>query len=164
MNRHYTAPEYAQIVSKIRTYFPDASITTDIMVGFAGETEEEFRQSLQFAEEIAFAKIHVFPYSRRPGTVADRLPDQLTTAVKEARAHEMLALADRLYQNFLQSQIGAETEVLFETACGNGIYEGFTANYMPVRIHSEQPLTNALCRVRIVSAEPEYCVAEWLPM
>lgn len=158
MNRHYTAPEYAAIVHRVRDYFPDAAITTDLMVGFAGETEEEFAASLRFAEEIAFAKIHVFPYSRRPGTVADRLPDQVAPAVKEARTHRMLALANRLHAEFLHSQIGRTVEVLFETACGEGEYTGFTANYAPVRMKSDTPLHNQLRMVRITAADETGCI------
>ncbi len=86
MNRHYDTAEYRRIVEKLREVFPNAAITTDMMVGFAGETEEEFAQSLEFARSIAFAKVHVFAYSRRPGTVAYNMPGQVSNAVKEQRS------------------------------------------------------------------------------
>lgn len=160
MNRHYTADEYAELVRKIRAYFPNAAITTDLMVGFAGETDAEFAQSLQFAEEIAFAKIHVFPYSRRPGTAADKLPNQVAPAVKETRTHQMLALADRLHTAFLQSQVGTEVDVLFETAFGTSEFVGFTPNYTQVRVPADTSLQNQLRRVRIVGVDGETCLGE----
>ncbi len=160
MNRHYTAPEYMDIVQKIHHYFENPSITTDLMVGFAGETDEEFAQSLQFAKDVAFAKIHVFPYSRRPGTVADRLTNHVAPAVKDARTHQMLETADALSRAFLQSQVGTEAEVLFETSSAENTYDGFTPNYAPVRVHSEAALTNCLRRVRIVDADAECCIGE----
>ena len=100
MNRHYTADEYRTIVRNLRAAFENAAITTDIMVGFAGETDEEFAESLAFAEEIAFAKVHVFAYSRRPGTRAYDMGDQLTNAVKEARSHEMIRVTTATQQAF----------------------------------------------------------------
>lgn len=157
MNRHYTAPEYAEIVQNIRTRFARSAITTDWMVGFSGETDAEFAESMQFVEAIGFAKVHVFPYSRRPGTAADRLPNQVSPAVKESRTHQALALADRLHRAFLESQIGRTTEVLFETANGT-VCTGFTPDYAPVRVQSAVPLHNQIHRVRIDRIDDTGCI------
>ena len=114
MNRHYTTAEYRQIVENLRAAFPGCAITTDIMVGFAGETQEEFEQSLQFAREIAFAKVHVFAYSRRPGTRAYDAPGQVPNKVKEERSRQMIQVTKTTQQAFLQAQVGKVEEVLFE--------------------------------------------------
>lgn len=159
MNRHYTAPEYMEIVRKIRKYFANPSITTDLMVGFAGETDEEFAASLQFAKDVAFAKIHVFPYSRRPGTVADKLTNHVAPGIKEQRTHQMLETAEKLHHAFLQAQVGTTAEVLFET-CADGVWEGFTPNYAPVRVRSDEVLSNQLRQVRIIGTEENGCIGE----
>ena len=90
MNRHYTAAEYESIVNNIRGVFDNPSVTTDMMVGFAGETPEDFEESLNFARKIGFAKVHVFAYSRRPGTAADRMPGQVPNKVKEERSRQLM--------------------------------------------------------------------------
>ena len=104
MNRHYDTAEYAQIVKNLREAFPNAAVTTDIMVGFPGETEEEFSQSMAFAKAIGFAKVHVFAYSRRPGTVADKMPEQVSQKEKERRSHRMQEVTEATRQAFLQEQ------------------------------------------------------------
>lgn len=158
MNRHYTAEEYEQIVQNIRTVFENPSITTDVMVGFAGETEEEFRQSLAFVEKIGFAKVHVFPYSRRPGTAADKYPDQLSPAVKKERASKMAAAANQGTKAFLHSQVGRTETVLIETRSKNGLYEGYTMNYTPVFAEADDSAVGKLVRVRITEARKDCCI------
>ena len=108
MNRHYDTAFYRELVARIRRQFDNPSITTDIMVGFPGETEEEFEQSLAFAREIGFAKVHVFAYSVRPGTRAARMPDQLTRQQKEQRSRQMAAVTEQSRRQFLQGQVGLE--------------------------------------------------------
>lgn len=157
MNRHYTAAEYREIVENLRAAFPGCAITTDVMVGFAGETEAEFEESLRFVREIGFAKAHVFAYSRRPGTRAYDAPDQVPRAEKEARSRRMIACARETRQAFLRAQVGKTEEVLFEQAAGEGVYEGYTANYTPVRAASPRPLHGEILPVRITGAEEDFC-------
>ncbi|MBR6693394.1 MAG: tRNA (N(6)-L-threonylcarbamoyladenosine(37)-C(2))-methylthiotransferase MtaB [Clostridia bacterium] len=140
MNRHYDSAFYRDLVSRIRAIFPDAAITTDIMVGFAGETDEEFSQSLAFAKEIGFAKAHIFCYSRRKGTVADKLPSQIENALKTKRSHILADACEQSEIDFLENQLGRVFPVLFETE-ENGFCFGYTPNYTRVKI----PATEGLC-------------------
>lgn len=158
MNRHYTADEYRTIVRNLRAAFENAAITTDIMVGFAGETDEEFAKSLAFAEEIAFAKVHVFAYSRRPGTRAYDMGDQLTNAVKEARSHEMIRVTTATQQAFFKAQIGRTEEVLFEREIQKGVWEGYSMNYTPVAVASGTSLAGEIRSVRIESCTDTHCM------
>ncbi len=156
MNRHYDADEYERICKLLRSSFEDCTITTDIMVGFAGETEEEFEKSLRFAEKIGFEKVHVFPYSQRKGTRAAEFPNQLEKAVKEERAHRMIELTNRLRADFLKSQIGKTVEVLAETKDEDGVCTGYTANYTPVRILSGAECGNYY-KIKITAADTDSC-------
>lgn len=158
MNRHYTADEYRTIVRNLRAAFENAAITTDIMVGFAGETDEEFAESLAFAEEIAFAKVHVFAYSRRPGTRAYDMGDQLTNAVKEARSHEMIRVTTATQQAFFKAQIGRTEEVLFEREIQKGVWEGYSMNYTPVAVASGTSLAGEIRSVCIESCTDTHCM------
>lgn len=136
MNRHYDTEFYRGLVKKIRSRFENASITTDIMVGFAGETEQEFSESVAFLKEIGFARSHVFAYSRRKGTVADGLKNQVEPDEKARRAAVMAEAARECEQRFIKSQIGLTAKVLFETY-RKGINEGYTENYTRVQISGE---------------------------
>lgn len=131
MNRHYDTAFYYDLVERIRNRFDNCSITTDIMVGFAGETDDEFRQSVDFVKKVGFARSHVFAYSRRAGTPADKMPDQVTKSVKEQRSHEMIKTAAECEESFLRSQIGMTVPVLFESF-ENGVNRGYTPNYTHV--------------------------------
>lgn len=164
MNRHYDTAEYREIVQNLRAAFPNAAITTDIMVGFAGETEQEFAESLAFAEEIGFAKVHVFAYSRRPGTVAYSAPDQLTKEVKDRRSKAMIEVTLGTMREFFQRQVGQTAGVLFERECTPGVYEGYTENYTPVMVSSEKPLHGQILPVRITSAGEDGCTGELLSL
>ena len=155
MNRHYTTGEYRRIVQDLRSAFPDCAITTDVMVGFAGETEEEFEASLAFVEEMAFAKAHVFAYSRRPGTRAYSMEGQVPNREKEARSHRMLAVARASQQAFLQGQVGREEEVLFEQEKAPGLWEGYTRNYTPVLLASGKRLAGELVRVKLTEVQAQ---------
>ena len=115
MNRHYTAAEYKALVGRIRAQFENPSITTDMMVGFAGETDKDFAESLRFAEEIGFAKVHVFAYSVREGTRAAKMDGHLPQSVKDARSREMIECTDALREVFLRTQLNRVQSVLFET-------------------------------------------------
>lgn len=159
MNRHYDTAFYADLVKRIRQMFPDATITTDIMVGFAGETEEEFLQSVEFLRKIEFAKAHVFAYSRRKGTVADRLPNQITRAEKSRRSRIMIEAASRCEEKILCQQIGKTLEVLFETT-EDGKAFGYTKNYLRVAVKTDKILDGETANVKILSVEKDYCVGE----
>ena len=155
MNRKYDTEKYRQAAATLRKYLPKVALTTDIIVGFPGETEEDFRESYAFAEEIGFAKIHVFPYSPKRGTPAAARKDQLLNAVKSERSHTLIQLSDRMAADFLADAVGTDAEVLYERAVGEGIYEGHTTNYMKVHGRSEADLTNRIAKTHITRAEGE---------
>lgn len=155
MNRKYDTEKYRQAAATLRKYLPKVALTTDIIVGFPGETEKDFRESYAFAEEIGFAKIHVFPYSPKRGTPAAARKDQLLNAVKSERSHTLIQLSDRMAADFLADAVGTDAEVLYERAVGEGIYEGHTTNYMKVHGRSETDLTNRIAKTHITRAEGE---------
>ena len=124
MNRHYNTDEYRTIVKNLRNAFPNAAMTTDIMVGFPGETDEEFQENLAFAKEIGFAKVHVFADPRRPGTKASDAPNQLPNQVKEQRSREMIAVTKKTQHAFFQSQLTTVQPVLFEREIKPNHWEG----------------------------------------
>ena len=159
MNRHYDSSFYEDLVSRIRNTFDNASITTDIMVGFAGETEEEFEQSLAFAKKIGFARAHIFAYSRRSGTVAAGLKNQVSSTEKQLRAHRMAEIARQTETEFLKSQIGNVYPVLFETQ-NNGFAEGYTPNYTRVIVDTKKTLTGQVFDILIKNVKDDYCIGE----
>ncbi len=159
MNRHYDSAFYEDLVNRIRNTFSDASITTDIMVGFAGETEEEFQESLAFAKKIGFARAHIFAYSRRKGTVAAGLKNQVNNTEKQSRARLMAEVTEQTESEFLKAQIGNIYPVLFETQ-ENGIAEGYTPNYTRVVVKTEKVLTGQIFDVLIKSTQDDYCIGE----
>ncbi len=159
MNRHYDSAFYRNLVKRIRTIFPDSAITTDIMVGFAGETDEEFAKSLSFAKETGFAKAHVFAYSRRKGTVADRLDNQVQNSVKAKRSHIMIECCEQTEKDFLKAQLGKVFPVLFETE-EDGFCYGYTPNYTRVKVVSQQGLCGNIINTKLVSLDGECCLGE----
>lgn len=156
MNRHYDSKFYYDLVCRIRKIFDNPSITTDIMVGFAGESEEEFKESVDFLKKVGFAKTHVFAYSRRKGTFADKMPNQVTKAEKSRRAKIMSSAAKESEQAFLESQIGKEEEVLFETQ-ENGFLFGYTKNYSRVAVKADTSLIGKIKKVKITSVNNGIC-------
>ena len=162
MNRHYDTAEYARIVRVIRQNFENPAITTDIMVGFPGETEEDFAASVAFAREIAFAKVHVFHYSPRPGTPAANRPDQVPEPVKARRAKEMRDATKETRAAFLDRMVGRVEKVLVETTRLPLGYEGCTANYTPVRAAGAENLQGKLLPVRLTAAGEDWCLGELL--
>ena len=133
MKRRYTPQEYERCVEMLREAMPECAITTDIIAGFAGETEQEFNETLEFAEKIGFSRIHVFPYSRREGTVAYGMAGQLSNAVKQERARRLIELQNELERQYLERQIGKTHGVLFETY-ENGILHCHTDTYLGVSV------------------------------
>ena len=159
MNRKYTAADYFTLTQKIRAAFPNASFTTDIMVGFPTETEEDFAESMRFAEKIGFAKIHVFQYSPRTGTPAAKMP-QIAASVKAERADRMKALADRLHSAHLQSLVGKTVAVLFERENSTDFHRGYAPDYTLIKISRKNPqksLRNQIIRVIIEENRSDYC-------
>lgn len=132
MKRRYTTEEYRRAAEKLRAVCPNCALTTDVLTGFPGETDEEARQTLAFVEEIGFARIHVFPYSRRAGTLADRMPDQVPQKIKHERAAELIDLGNKLEEKYAKEMIGTVEDVLFETE-EDGLCEGYTPRYVRVR-------------------------------
>jgi threonylcarbamoyladenosine tRNA methylthiotransferase MtaB len=152
MKRRYSVDDYRQAVSLIRKVVPDAAITTDIMVGFPGESAEGFEESYRFCEEIDFANIHVFSYSPRPGTLAARMVRQVDDRLKKERSLRMLELAQRSVHKFCQRFLGQNMAVLWEKEVtpGSGIYSGLSHNYIRVFTQSGESLTNQFRLVRLV--------------
>ena len=157
MKRHYTADEYRAIVKNIREIFENPSITTDIMVGFAGESDEEFVSSLRFVDDIGFARAHVFSYSRRKGTKADLMDDQVPESVKNERSRIMIRHTDEKQREFLCSQTSRILPVLFETIDRDGFFEGYTMNYVKVKVKSDEDLSNRIIDVELTNACDDYC-------
>ena len=149
MKRRYSISDYLQSVSLIRTLLPEAAITTDIIVGFPGETSAEFEQSYQFCQQLGFARIHVFSYSPREGTPASQLPDQVEDRVKKQRSQRMLALARESTQNFSKRFLKKTLPVLWEKQTGDGTWSGLTDNYIKVYTSSDEDLTNKLLPVKL---------------
>lgn len=161
MRRHYSAEEYRRGVANLRTAFPDSAITTDLIVGFPGETEADFEESRRFCEEIGFAQMHIFPYSVREGTLASRLPNRVSDEVKTERAHIMLSLAADMKRRFCEGFIGKQLPVLFEQQ-KNGMWSGMTENYMEVRCKSTEALRGRLAEVKLCDyrSDGEYLIGE----
>lgn len=149
MKRRYGPDGYRAAAEALRKAMPGCALTTDIIVGFPGETEAEFLESLAFAREMCFARIHVFPYSRREGTPAAAMPGQLPRRVKNERAARMLELAAELEADYLQSQMGEILPVLFEEPSEEGFWQGYTDTYVRVCVKSEAALRNRLLPVRV---------------
>ena len=157
MRRRYGPEEYAAAVAALRRAFPGCGVTTDVLTGFPGETEEEALETERFVEEIAFSRIHVFPYSRREGTLADRMPGQVPEAVKRERARRLIAIGNKLETAFVSGLVGSEEEVLFETVSEDGLCEGYTGNYVRVRALAKP---GEMRRVRITAADGKTAVGE----
>ncbi len=159
MKRRYTTRDYREAVSLIRGVVPEAAITTDIIVGFPGETGAEFRESFDFCRRMAFARIHVFPYSPRPGTEAARMPGQVDTKIKKQRSGEMLALAKESARSFQQRFLDRTMPVLWEKR-DKGVWSGLTANYIKVYTRSDNDLTNRIIPVRMMKIKGDRVLGE----
>lgn len=156
MRRRYTAEEYAEGVRLLREAFEDLSLTTDIIVGFPGETEAEFAETLAFAEKIGFSKINVFPFSPRRGTAAWDMPDAVDPAVKKERCRRLLDLSDRLERRFREAYVGKTVEVLFESE-KDGRYSGCASNFLNVTVKSNICLTGKILPVTVTSMGEASC-------
>lgn len=148
MNRKYTTNDYFNIVLGLREFFPDVSVTTDIMVGFPGETDTEFSETCKFLEKVSFSAAHIFQYSRRKGTPADTFPGQVPSEVKASRSKIVKEITDRTRQEFMERFLGLDAEVLFEQRQG-GYFEGKTDNYLSVLVKTEDDLGGKYKTVRL---------------
>ena len=148
MNRKYDSNRYYESVKFLHEVYDRPAITTDLIVGFPGETEEEFQQTLDFIQKCAFSAMHIFPYSKRPGTPAAKLPGQVLNAVKEERAHRAAQIARTMQDTYLDSWVGETVPVLFEEE-REGLWRGHTTRYCEVEVQSVQPLHNQLRQVQI---------------
>ncbi len=150
MKRKYDTARYYESVALLREYFPGCAITTDMIVAFPGETEEEFARSLDFIRRCGFADMHIFPYSRRPGTPADKMPGQHDNATKESRSRAAIAVAEQMSLEYRQSLVGSKQEVLFEESV-DGFCTGHAPNYVKVYARGED-LHNQIRTVRLTQA------------
>ena len=160
MHRKYDSARYYESVCLLRRYFPGCAVTTDLIVGFPGETEQEFRESLDFAEKCGFSAMHIFPYSRRAGTPADAMPEQISKAVKASRAARASEVAAALREKYDAALIGTVQEVLFEQV-ENGCFTGHAKNYVKVYAHGEG-LHNTIHSVRITKLRADGVEGELL--
>ena len=160
MNRKYTTAEYENSVKLLRRYFDNPAIATDIMVGFPGETDEEFEKSLAFMEKIAFADAHVFSYSNRKGTKADVMENQIDPKVKEVRHKAMEGTVARLKNEYLESMAGKNLSVLFEQEISDGVYEGTAENYAKVIMKSGADISKKCNTMKITKSENGLLTAE----
>ena len=164
MRRRYSTAQFAASVELVRRMYPDAGITTDIIVGFPGETATDFASSFDFAEAMQFADIHAFPYSSRPGTSAAYFRDQVAEPEKRGRMGEMLALSADSALRFRESQLGFERPVLWERTSGNGgVWSGLTDNYLRVRAAYASSLSNRITNARLASLDGDWVLAEVAP-
>ena len=147
MKRKYDTARYLESVELLYQHFPGCAVTTDMIVAFPGETEEEFQESLAFIQKCRFADMHIFPYSRRPGTPADKMSGQLPNAVKEDRSRRAIAVAEGMNKAYRQAMIGTKQEVLFEEE-QDGLFAGHAPNYMKIYVKGKD-LHNRILTVSV---------------
>lgn len=152
MNRKYTTEEFEQGVKLLREKFPNVALTTDIIVGFPDETEEEFNTTYEFLKKIKFSKMHIFKYSQRKGTLAAKMKNQINPEIKEQRSNKLIELSNKNEIEFLEKYIGTNVEVLFETTINRGYIEGHTTNYITVKARGDN-LENTIQNIKIAKRE-----------
>ena len=166
MNRKYTAEEYLALTERIRSIFPDCSFTTDVMVGFPQETDDDHAESVEFIRRIGFAKVHVFRYSRRKGTRADKMDGQVPESVKTLRWQEMTAAADETREKYLSSLVGKTVPVLFERENSTEFHRGYAPDYTLIKISRKNPeksLRNRIISVIIERYGHDCCIGSAVP-
>jgi threonylcarbamoyladenosine tRNA methylthiotransferase MtaB len=163
MNRRYTKEEYLDIVEKMRISFPDVSITTDVIVGFPGETQEEFSETVDFLNELKLNKIHTFKYSPRKGTPAYLMKNQVEGSEKELRSNIVLGISEKLEYSYTSEIIGKIVEVLFEEG-RDETYMGYTRNFIRVRVTSINHIKGQIRQVQIIGQDKETALGELLPL
>lgn len=162
MNRRYTTAQFSERIEYIRIKMPDVSITTDVIVGFPGETQEEFDITFDFIQQTGFSRLHVFPFSPREGTPASKMPNPVKKSVKEERSRRLIDLSQKMEKNFRQKFLGETVEVLFEEKTDINTYEGLTGNYMKVAASSGENLHNKLVTVILKDNTSDHLIGEML--
>lgn len=160
MNRRYSAEQFEEIVNKLRKAYDNLILTTDIIVGFPGETNEEFEITYNFLNKIKFYKMHIFKYSKRRGTKASLMKDQVSSKIKEERSKKLLELSDKNENEYLNTYINKSVEVLFEEKDEEGYYKGHTSNYLVVKVKSDENLCNKIQKVTVKKSEKLSLIAE----
>jgi threonylcarbamoyladenosine tRNA methylthiotransferase MtaB len=163
MNRRYTTQQFRNIVECLRKYYEDVILTTDIIVGFPGETEEEFNETYEFLKEIKFYKMHIFKYSPRKGTKAAQMKQQIDGAKKEERSHKLIELSDENEKSYNKKYVGKTVEVLFEEKKDN-YYKGHTKNYLLAYLAEENvkdiKIENQIIKVKCIEGTKEHILVE----
>lgn len=160
MNRKYTTEEYMEIVQRVRKYFDDPGITTDIIVGFPNETDEDFEITKEFTDKVGFSYVHIFPYSPKHGTPASEMNNQITKEVKSKRAKELKEVMENKREDFLDDMIGKREKVLIEKKLNDDMYEGYSENYIYVEVKSDKDIFNKIVDVRITGKTPTHLRGE----
>ncbi len=160
MNRKYTLDGYREAVKNLRLAYKNPAVTTDIIVGFPGESEEDFKCSLDFMKEIKFSEAHIFPYSPRKGTKAALMDGQIDKKTKNARAKGMISISKELHEEYLSLFLGESAEVLFERCTGDNTYEGHMSNYITVAAKYGEDISHKFKKVRITSICNGKCIGE----
>ena len=150
MNRKYSIEEYEKNISGIKNIIPDAMITTDVIVGFPGETEQMFLETMEAIKRIGFLHVHVFPYSPKKGTPAAEYPEQIDKHIKRERVDRLIALSSSIQQDIYKKSIGNTYEVLVEKIDVDGLYEGYSRNYLPIAFYSDIDLINQIVYVQVI--------------
>lgn len=159
MNRRYTTTEFKEIVKRLRNTYEDVMLTTDIIVGFPGETEEEFKETYRFLKDIKFYKMHIFKYSPRKGTKAAEMKNQVNGNIKEERSRKLIELSDINEKEYNEEYIGKEVEILFEEE-KKGVYKGHTQNYILAYYNTDKKLENKIVKVKCIRTEIEHIIVE----
>jgi len=166
MRRKYTVEEFATKIERIQDAMPDVAITTDVIVGFPGETDEQFRKGYEFMEKIKFSEMHVFPYSKRTGTPAARMEDQVDDEVKHARVHELIDLSEKMQLAYAEQFVGQVLDIIperdYKGAPGTGKVMGYSDNYLQVIFEGDESLIGKLCRVKVTEAGVNECMGTLL--
>ncbi|HHV73992.1 MAG TPA: tRNA (N(6)-L-threonylcarbamoyladenosine(37)-C(2))-methylthiotransferase MtaB [Thermoanaerobacterium sp.] len=162
MGRRYTTSEYKTIIERVRKYIKDVAITTDVMVGFPGETEKEFNETYNFVKNIQFSKMHVFKYSRRAGTKAANYPDQIKNSVKEERSKILIKLSEECELKFYRKFLGSTLNVLFEqrTKELDDYVEGLTDNYIRVAVETDLNIKNKILPVKLIDLKKDFAIGK----
>ena len=153
MRRRYTTERFADRIASVRRLMPDAFIGIDVIVGFPGETDDDFRNTYDFLERIEPAYIHIFPFSERPGTPAVDMPDKVQASVAAERVRRLEKLCSKLHREFSEKALGKTCKVLFESTMRGGYMFGFTGNYIRVRAHYDRSLINTVCDVELTALD-----------
>ncbi len=156
MNRRYTTKEYKEIVDRLRENIPNVAITTDVIVGFPGETNDEFKSTYEFLKEIELSQMHVFKYSPRKGTPAATMENQIDPQMKQLRSDKLLNLNKENFNKFAGRFIGQEVDVLFEQSIAENTYEGLTPNYIRVVVKSDKDIHGEILKVKLTDIRDEY--------